>query len=241
MRLDQYLTTEKGISRSRAQLLIADGAVTINGVVSRKPNKSVQINDVVIVEDTIKYVSRAGLKLERALDVFAINPTGWECLDAGSSTGGFTDCLLQRGATHVDAVDVGTDQLVETLRNDTRVTAYEQTDIRIFATQPERTAHYDLVVSDLSFISLIHVLPALVTTMKTGAHATLLIKPQFEVGRDFLDKKGIVTDQNRADEAIVDVVNEARARGLKLQGDIILSPIKGGDGNTEYLAHFIKS
>ncbi len=234
MRLDQYLVTNNGLSRSRAQLLIDDGAVSVNGIITTKASKIVMDGDTVIVEDTILYVSRAGLKLESALDIFNINPSGKTCLDIGSSTGGFTDCLLQRNAAHVDAVDVGTDQLVEKLRNDSRVSVYEKTDIRVF----KNDQTYDLVVCDASFISLTKIIPELPRFSKTGTEIILLIKPQFEVGKDGLGKGGIVNNDMRVVEAITDVVTCAQQHGLRLVDEIKICPIRGGDGNQEYIGCF---
>lgn len=234
MRLDQYLVTNNSLTRSRAQLLIDDGAVSVNGIVATKANKTVMDGDAVTVQDTIKYVSRAGLKLEHALDTFEIDPTGKTCLDIGSSTGGFTDCLLQRNAIHVDAVDVGTDQLVEKLRNDSRVSVFEKTDIRIF----KNAQTYDLIVCDASFISLTKIIPELPRFSKTGTEIILLIKPQFEVGKDYLGKGGIVNDEMRVVEAITEVVTCARTHGLSLVGEVKICAIQGGDGNQEYVACF---
>lgn len=234
MRLDTYLVENHHCSRSRAKLLIEDGAVTINGVVFTKANKTVQATDVVAITDTIKFVSRAGLKLEYALGAFSINPAGHTCLDIGSSTGGFTDCLLKSGALHVDAVDVGTDQLVPSIKDDARVSTYEQTDIRAF-TNDHR---YDLIVCDASFISLTKIIPEIPRFAEEGAEVVLLIKPQFEVGKEFLGKGGIVTDEMRIIEVITDIVTLARAHDLKLNDEIKQCPIKGGDGNQEYIGYF---
>lgn len=234
MRLDQHLVEHHGMTRSRAQLLIHDGAVFVNTNPTTKPNYTVKSTDIITIHDTIKYVSRAGLKLAAALELFSLPPAHMLCLDIGSSTGGFTDCLLQNSALHVDAVDVGTQQLVDTLRNDPRVTVYEQTDIRTFSTPRE----YDLVVCDASFISLIKIIPELPRFSKIGTHVILLIKPQFEVGRAFLGKGGIVTDEMRVVEIITDIVTCAQHHGFRLIDEIKLCPIKGGDGNQEYIAYF---
>lgn len=234
MRLDAYLVEHNNYSRSRAQLLINDGAVTINGSVATKPNKTVQVGDRVEVVDTIKFVSRAGLKLDYALEAFAINPTGKTCLDIGSSTGGFTDCLLKHGAAHVDAVDVGTDQLVESLRNHPSVGVYEQTDIRAFI----NLQRYNLIVCDASFISLLKVIPELPRFSQEYTEVILLIKPQFEVGKEYLGKGGIVNDDMRVIEVITDIVTAAQALGYRINDEVKLCPIKGGDGNQEYIACF---
>lgn len=234
MRLDHYLVTHHHLSRSRAQLLIHDGAVLVNGVPFTKPNTSITTTDHVAVTDTIKYVSRAGLKLEQALDLFTINPQGMTCLDIGSSTGGFTDCLLQRGARHVDAVDVGTQQMVASLRTDDRVSVYEQTDIRDF----HNIQTYDVIVCDASFISLTKIIPQLPRFAKNGSHVILLIKPQFEVGKEFIGKGGIVDDELRVVEVITDIVHCATRHGLRLIDEIKQCSVMGGDGNQEYIACF---
>lgn len=234
MRLDAYLVTHHHVTRSRAKLLIEDGAVLINGEVFTKPNKTVQITDTVTVSDTIHYVSRAGLKLEQALNIFSVSPISKTCLDIGSSTGGFTDCLLKNGACHVDAVDVGTDQLVETIKNDPRVSVFEQTDIRVF--KNENT--YDVIVCDASFISLTKIIPECHRFVGDYTELIFLIKPQFEVGKDYLGKGGIVTDELRVVEVITDIVNLAKKCNLILQDEIKLCEIKGGDGNQEYIAYF---
>ena len=234
MRLDAYLVQKHNYTRSRAQLLISDGAVCINGIVVTKANKTVQPTDMVSVIDTITYVSRAGLKLKHALEAFRIVPTGLHCLDIGSSTGGFTDCLLKEGAAHVDAVDVGTDQLAKGLRADTRVSVFEKTDIRNF----ENKHPYDLIVCDISFISLLKIIPELSRFSKDGTKIVLLIKPQFEVGKEYLGKGGIVTDEMRVVEVITDIVNKAKKHHLRLNDEIKKSSIKGGDGNQEYCAYF---
>jgi 23S rRNA (cytidine1920-2'-O)/16S rRNA (cytidine1409-2'-O)-methyltransferase len=215
-------------------LLIHDGAVVVNEQIITKPSYTVKATDTVTLTDTIKYVSRAGLKLEHALRVFEINPEKMICLDIGSSTGGFTDCLLQHHAAHVDAVDVGTNQLVVSLRNDERVHVYEQTDIRNF----QNTQRYDLIVCDASFISLTKIIPELPRFIQDGTIIILLIKPQFEVGKDFIGKGGIVDDELRVIEIITDIVNSAQQYNLKLHDEIKQCPVTGGDGNQEYLACF---
>lgn len=237
MRLDHYLVHHHDLTRSRAQLLILDGAVSVNGVIVKKVSKTIAPHDTVHLEDTIKYVSRAGLKLEHALDIFSVDPRGFSCLDIGSSTGGFTDCLLQRGATHVDAVDVGTGQLVEHLRHDPRVTSYEQTDIRVF----QNTHPYDLIVCDASFISLTKIIPTLSRFLKEGTRGIFLIKPQFEVGKGFLNKQGLVTDPQKNDEVIALIKKTLNDFGYIVQGEVIPSPLLGGDGNREFIISFVFS
>lgn len=237
MRLDAYLVTHNYGSRSRAKLLIEDGAVSVNGIITTKVSKTISPADVVTVIDSIPYVSRAGLKLEHALKAFEIDATGATCLDIGSSTGGFTDCLLKHGAVHVDAVDVGTDQFAEVLKHDARIRLYEKTDIRTFTS--DRT--YDLIVCDASFISLTKIIPVLPALSHAGTRVVLLIKPQFEVGKDFIGKGGIVTDTERITQVIADIVSCASEHSLNLTSDISTAGIKGGDGNQEYCAYFTYS
>lgn len=237
MRLDQWLVHHNNFTRSRAQLLITDGAVRMNGIVCTKANKTVAATDSVTVTDTITYVSRAGLKLQHALDMFNIFPAGKMCLDIGSSTGGFTDCLLTRGAIHVDAVDVGTDQLSPSLKSDSRVSSYEQTDIRQF----KNITRYDMIVCDISFISLLKIIPEIPRFAKNTTEIILLIKPQFEVGKEFLGKGGIVHEDMRVVEIITDIVTMARHYGCILVDEVKQCPIRGGDGNQEYVVCFTYS
>lgn len=237
MRLDAYLVAHNYGTRSRAKLLIEDGAVSVNGNVVTKVSKTILPTDQVVVTDSIPYVSRAGLKLEHALRSFAINPLGTTCLDIGSSTGGFTDCLLKQGAARVDAVDVGTDQFAEILKQDSRVCLYEKTDIRSFVSDTT----YDLIVCDASFISLTKIIPLLPTFSHEGTQVVLLIKPQFEVGKDYIGKGGIVTDTERIDQVFTEITSCAKEHSLIQNAEIIPAGIKGGDGNQEYCVYFTYS
>ena len=235
-RLDVALVARGlALSRQRAGEIIKAGQATVNGQVVRKPAHLCHAEDVLTAHDTLAYVGRGGLKLEAALDAFGIDPAGKLCLDAGASTGGFTDCLLQRGARKVIAVDVGRDQLVESLRRDSRVTALEQTDIRT-VTWEVLGAPTDLAVCDVSFISLTLVLPALRELLRFGGEAVVLIKPQFEVGPARVGKGGIVRAAKTRLDAIHAVINAAKSIGFTAL-DIIASPVAGGDGNREYLLH----
>lgn len=232
MRLDVYLT-EKGLCKSRtaAQSLIKSGGVSVNGRPCEKP--SYEVEDEAAVEITgeqLRYVGRGALKLEGALKVFELRISGLVCLDIGSSTGGFTDCMLQNGAKKVYAVDVGTDQLHEKLRADSRVIVMEQTDIRT-AQLPETV---DFVGTDVSFISLKQILPHIDRLLKNGGRAVVLIKPQFEAGRAALNKKGIVKDEKVRRKVVEDITEFAVQCGFSVIGTVG-SPICGGDGNTEYL------
>ena len=237
MRLDQFLTEQFQISRSRAQLLIKDGAVCVAGKVIKKPSYEIpkQITkESIVVTDTVKHVSRAGLKLEHAITTWGIDIKENKCLDIGSSTGGFTDCLLQYGALHVDCVDVGTDQLHEKIKTDPRVSVFEQTDIRNF-----QGGAYDIVVADISFISLTAIIPILVRFCHDQTQIVLLIKPQFEVGKEFLNKQGVVKNELIIQECIEIIKNNLIEHGFINRG-IIDSPILGGDGNKEFLLYATK-
>jgi 23S rRNA (cytidine1920-2'-O)/16S rRNA (cytidine1409-2'-O)-methyltransferase len=183
------------------------------------------------------YVSRGGVKLAAALDAFGIDPRGWVCLDIGASTGGFTDCLLRRGATRVWAVDVGYGQFAWELRSDPRVRLLERANIRTLP-QAAIADPIDLVVIDVSFISLRLVLPKGVAFLGRGGRVIALIKPQFEVGREHVGRGGIVRDAASRDRAVSDVIEAATVLGLHCVGTIP-SPIQGRDGNQEYLAAFI--
>ncbi len=232
MRLDQFLTEHFQMTRSRARLLIQDGSVTILGNVITKPSYSVPItvsqNDV-RVTDTIRYVSRAGLKLEHAITTWGIEVVGKKCLDIGSSTGGFTDCLLQCGALHVDCVDVGTDQLHEKIKTDLRVSVFEQTDIRNFS-----GGLYDIISIDVSFISLTAVIPTLPRFCHQDTCLVVLVKPQFEVGKECLNKQGIVKNSQIISEVLKKIISVFTDYGFSVQRHID-SSILGGDGNREFL------
>ena len=237
MRLDLRLT-ELGLakSRTRAQSLIAGGFVTVNGEPVTKPSHDVSEKDaVVLTGEEHPFVGRGGMKLEGALDRFGIDPEGLVCADIGASTGGFTDCLLRRGAAKVWAVDAGHDQLDPTLREDPRVVNCEGVNARALspAVIPEPVS---LAVLDLSFISQTLVLPALVTVMTPDAGYVGLVKPQFECGRDALGGGGIVRDKKQHTMAIRKVLASLDAVGLGVVG-LMKSPVRGGDGNTEFLVY----
>jgi 23S rRNA (cytidine1920-2'-O)/16S rRNA (cytidine1409-2'-O)-methyltransferase len=185
-----------------------------------------------------KYASRGGLKLEGALDHFGLDPKGAYAIDIGASSGGFTDCLLKRGAHHVIAVDSGSGQMVEGLRRDDRVTVIENFNARYMSPNDFEYVP-NLAVMDVSFISAKLIINAVMTILADGGNFICLIKPQFEVGRSGLNKKGIVKNDSLRKNAVNDVLEFANCCGFKLLG-IMESPILGGDGNTEYLAHFQK-
>nr|MBE6545334.1 TlyA family RNA methyltransferase [Oscillospiraceae bacterium] len=240
MRLDIFLA-ENGLvdSRTDAKNFIQSGQVIVNGKVVTKPAYSIVGNeDISVDKSSKKYVSRGGFKLEAALDAFKIDPTGRRALDIGASSGGFTDCLIQRGAAHVIAVDSGSGQMVDFLRRDERVSVIENFNARYMS--PEDIEYTpDLAVMDVSFISAKLILPAAFGVLCAGGDFICLIKPQFEVGRSGLNKKGIVKSDELRKSALDGVIESAICCGFELVG-FIESPILGGDGNKEFLAHFRK-
>ena len=222
-------------SRTLAQSLIKDGMVYVNGSRVQKPSFEVTAADEITVKgDLPKYVGRGGIKLEKAITDFDITLHGLTCIDAGASTGGFTDCMLQNGAKLVYAVDVGSSQLDEKLRNDKRVISLENLDIRNAAEKiPEKA---DFITADLSFISLKLVLPDIKKLLKPKGSAVALIKPQFEVGKSGLGKHGVVKDEALRNQAVAEIKSFAADLGFTVNG-VITSPITGGEGNTEYLIY----
>lgn len=223
-------------SRGEARELVEAGLVTLDGRIARKPAAPTHESSVVEVSDERpRWVGRAAHKLDHAFITWAplgLTADGRSCLDVGASTGGFTQVLLTRAARHVVALDVGHGQLVAELRVDPRVTERSGTSIRDVGA--DDLGRFDLVVADLSFISLTLVLEPLARLTLPGADVVLLVKPQFEVGRGRLSKNGIVVDPRHRRQALMDVVAAARAASLGIQG-LIRSPIHGGEGNTEYL------
>lgn len=240
MRAD-VLLYKKAVAKSRenAKKLINDGAVLINGKKVLKPSEDFDENSYIfIMENNInKYVSRGGLKLEKALEEFKIDVRGMISLDLGASTGGFTDCLLQHGAAKVYAVDVGVGQLADTLRKDERVVVVEKCNAR--TPVPDIKELCDIAVMDVSFISQTLLYKTVCAHLKDGGIFISLIKPQFEAGREHLSPGGIVTNEKIHISIIDKIKNTAYSAGLDMIGCIV-SPIKGGDGNTEYLAFFLK-
>ncbi len=241
MRIDLYLT-EKGYacSRQQAKRLIEEGSVTVDGRVVKKPSEAVAdgAEPDVCVRDTMKYVGRGALKLDAALDAFGLDVEGICALDIGASTGGFTDCLLQRGAAHVCAVDSGVGQLAEKIRTDSRVVSMENCNAR-YLTLESIGQPVDVIVMDVSFISATLIIPRFPQLLSDEGHAVCLIKPQFEVGRSMIGKGGIVKDKQAHRRAIEQVLESAKSVGLSPIG-LIPSPIFGGDGNREFLAWFSK-
>jgi 23S rRNA (cytidine1920-2'-O)/16S rRNA (cytidine1409-2'-O)-methyltransferase len=239
MRLDQLLVA-RGLypSREQARRAVMAGEVSVEGRRVDKPGTEVADGADLTVRERPRFVSRAGLKLEAALDRFAVDPAGWVCLDVGASTGGFTDCLLQRGARRVYAIDVGYGQLDHRLRQDPRVTVMERVNARYLAPDalPERC---DLVTIDVSFISLVQVVPALLAHLRPGGLLLALIKPQFEAGRGQVGKGGIVRDEELRRRVVAERIADLAALGLAPRGDID-SPVAGASGNREALALFRK-
>ncbi|MBQ8235465.1 MAG: TlyA family RNA methyltransferase [Clostridia bacterium] len=237
MRLDQYLVKE-GLcaTRQKAVFAIKEGLVLLNGRVCQRASADTERKTVELLGQAFPYVSRGGLKLSAAIKDFSPDVQGKVCLDLGASTGGFTQCLLEHGAKRVYALDVGKDQLHESLKSDARVISMEQFNARELCADslPEQI---DLAVSDLSFISQSYIYAPLVSVLKEGAPFISLIKPQFEAGRASLNKKGVVSDLRDHLRVIKELCEKASAQGLTLV-DLSPSPILGGDGNREYLALF---
>jgi 23S rRNA (cytidine1920-2'-O)/16S rRNA (cytidine1409-2'-O)-methyltransferase len=238
IRIDQLLV-ERGLaeSREKAQALIIAGQVLVNRQKAVKPGHSVAVESRVEVLERMPFVSRGGYKLAGALDHWALDVRGWLCLDVGASTGGFTDCLLQRGAARVWAIDVGHGQIDWKLRNDPRVVVQEGVNARYLAKTdfPEK---FDLAVCDASFISLSLLVPALAPLLTPLGRMVLLVKPQFEVERGQVGRGGIVREPALHQAACDRVRTAVEAEGF--QTDIIESPIPGAEGNREYLLHAIR-
>ncbi|NEU82240.1 TlyA family RNA methyltransferase [Nostoc sp. UIC 10630] len=224
-------------SRALAQRLIQAGEVTVNQQLVDKPGTEVDISAQINIKERSPFVSRGGEKLSKALSVFAIPVAERICLDGGISTGGFTDCLLQAGAKQVYGIDVGYGQVDWRLRNDSRVILRERTNLRQLRPEElysENDPIPDLAVVDVSFISLTKILPALWQLTQANREAVLLVKPQFEVGRSRVGKKGVVRDPNDQADAIFQVLQAAHELGWKYKG-LTWSPITGPAGNIEYL------
>jgi 23S rRNA (cytidine1920-2'-O)/16S rRNA (cytidine1409-2'-O)-methyltransferase len=241
MRLDLFLVDKALVdSRQRAQRLIKNGCVSVDGKLLTKPSEDIDSSSEHLIEitetDDERYVSRGGLKLEGALSAFGISPKGMICADIGASTGGFTDCLLQNGAEKVYAFDSGSGQLHSKLKSDKRVISKEGFNAR-YIVLSDVGEKVDMVVMDVSFISQTIIIPAIVKLLRENGIFLTLIKPQFEAGRSALGKNGIVKHKEDRLMAVKRVLDCARENGLSL-GGLIHSPIKGGDGNEEFLAVF---
>jgi 23S rRNA (cytidine1920-2'-O)/16S rRNA (cytidine1409-2'-O)-methyltransferase len=235
-RLDTVLVA-RGLteSREKAKRLILAGAVRVNGQLAGKPSDLIPEDANLELQASEKFVSRGGYKLEAGLDAFYVDCAGKTCVDLGASTGGFTDCLLQRGAVHVHAVDVGKGQLAWKLRQDPRVVVHDEVNARNLTGDP-----VDIVTIDVSFISLTKVLPAAVNLLRPGGQLIALIKPQFEAGRKFVSKGGVVRDSTVHERVKTEVVEFATGTlGLRLLG-VCDSPLLGPAGNKEFLVGFTK-
>ena len=240
-RLDAALV-QRGLcqSRERAKIVIMEGLVYVNGQKSDKAGTQVKDDDEIEVRgETLKYVSRGGKKLEKAMQSFQIDLNGAVCMDIGASTGGFTDCMLQNGASKVYSVDVGYGQLAWSLRTDERVVNLERTNIR-YLTEEQVPDMLDFISVDVSFISLTLVLPVAYRFLKEGKTMVCLVKPQFEAGKENVGKKGVVRDPKIHEMVIEKVANFAQEQGFAVLG-LDFSPIKGPEGNIEYLLHLGKT
>ena len=241
VRLDQ-LVYELGFteSRERAKTTIMSGIVFVNNQRADKPGMAVDPEAKIEVRGhALPFVSRGGYKLDKALKVFPVYPDGKHCIDCGASTGGFTDVLLQHGAEKVYSVDVGYGQLAWKLRNDERVVNLERTNLR-YVTEEQIPELLDIAVMDVSFISIKLVLPAVKALLKENADIVCLIKPQFEAGREEVGKKGVVRDKKVHEEVIHSILDFAPTIGLTVKG-LDFSPIKGPEGNIEYICHMVNA
>ena len=236
-RLDQELV-RRGLaaSRTEAQALIESGSVLVGGTIAAKAARQTDASESLVVTERPRFVGRGGSKLEAALDGFGLDPSGLRALDAGSSTGGFTDCLLQRGAASVIAVDVGTHQLHERLRADPRVDVRERTDIRSVRTE-HTDGPLDVVVADLSFISVRSVAAELLALTSPSGWLVILVKPQFEAGRPEVSRgRGVISDPEIWRRCLTEAIAALIDVGASIMGAMV-SPLRGADGNVEFLVH----
>ena len=226
------LLVERGLtdSRQRAQALVMAGHVTVNGRTVSKAGSTVSLESSITIASTTQYVGRGGIKLAHALDQFQISVTGLAALDVGASTGGFTDCLLQRGARHVYALDVGYGQLDYVLRNDTRVTVFERLNARYPFSLPEQV---DIITVDVSFISLEVVLPSLAAHVKQAGNIVALVKPQFEAKRQQVGKGGVIRDPRIHAQVLAKIIRFGVTHSYRLRG-LTTSPILGDARNQEF-------
>lgn len=240
-RLDKIMV-DRGLikSRERAKALIMSGKVSVDGQNIIKAGSLIRADaNIVLNENDMPFVSRGGLKLDAALKAFRIDPGGKVVMDIGCSTGGFTDCVLKKGARRVYAVDVGYGQFDWTLRQDQRVALFEKTNVRYCdkAMIPEEV---DLIVIDVSFISLLKVLPKCLEFLNENGTVLALVKPQFEVGKDMVEKGGVIKDPSKRSYALASTRNGAEKIGLKTQGTFE-SPVRGQKGNIEYFLYLRRS
>lgn len=232
-RLDEAVAQRAGVTRSQARALIMEGRVRIDGTPATKAGQRVREGAHIEIEQPRRFVSRGGEKLEAALEAFGLDVRGMHALDIGASTGGFTDCLLQRGAAHVTALDVGYGQLDWRLRNDDRVTVVERTNFRLLPNDAFPDG-FDLVVIDVSFISLRTILARAAGYVRPHGAIVALVKPQFEAGRDRVGSKGVVRDAGVHGQVLGDVAGAAAALGI-IPIALIASPLRGPAGNREFL------
>lgn len=241
IRLDSAVF-ELGISESRekAKALIMAGQIYVNGMKAIKPGVTVNSSDKIELRgNTLPYVSRGGLKLEKAMQVFPITLEKKICMDIGASTGGFTDCMLQNGAVKVYSIDVGYGQLAWKLRSDSRVVNLERTNFR-YVTREQIPEEIDFASIDVSFISLKLIFPALMPLLKMNGECVCLVKPQFEAGKDKVGKKGVVREKTTHIEVIENVIGYASLNGFSVL-NLDFSPVKGPEGNIEYLLYIKKT
>ncbi len=241
LRLDMAIF-EQGYaeSREKAKAMIMAGVVYVNNQKADKPGLTLKPTDVLEVRgSSLKYVSRGGLKLEKAMQNFGLDLSGQICADIGASTGGFTDCMLQNNAKKVYAIDVGYGQLAWKLRTDERVVNLERTNFR-YVTQEQIPEPLDFASIDVSFISLTLIVPVLKSLLKPGGQAVCLIKPQFEAGKDKVGKKGVVRDKAVHEEVVHRITQKMIEFGFSVL-HLDFSPVKGPEGNIEYLAHICQS
>lgn len=241
IRLDSAVF-ELGISESRekAKALIMAGQIYVNGMKAIKPGVTVNSTDKIELKgNTLPYVSRGGLKLEKAMKVFPITLDKKVCMDIGASTGGFTDCMLQNGAVKVYSIDVGYGQLAWKLRSDSRVVNLERTNFR-YVTHEQIPEDIDFASIDVSFISLKLIFPALMPLLKSDGECVCLVKPQFEAGKDKVGKKGVVREKSTHIEVIENVISYASDNGFSVL-NLDFSPVKGPEGNIEYLLYIKKT
>mgnify|MGYP002706622740 FL=1 len=238
MRLDIFISSEmRFCSREKARYYIKNGDVSVNGTVIEKPSYDVSEKDVVEIRDSIGFVGKGGLKLKKAIESFRLNFFDKTVLDVGASTGGFTDCALQNGAKKVYAVDVGHGQLDPKLASNDRVVNFEGRNILDIS--PENIDKTDIVVSDVSFVSIKKILLHISNFIDEYGQIICLVKPQFEVGKKRL-KNGVVSDEKTHVEVVSDILDYAESLGLTVSG-LDFSPIKGGEGNIEFLLYLTKN
>ena len=240
MRLD-VAVFERGYAetREKAKAMIMAGSVYLNGQKALKGGVNIKETDVIEVRGAVNpFVSRGGLKLDKAVRSFGLDLSGCVCMDIGASTGGFTDCMLTNGASKVYAIDVGYGQLAWKLRCDERVVNLERTNFR-YVTREQVPDEVDFASVDVSFISLKLILPVMHTLLKDGGHSVCLIKPQFEAGKENIGKKGVVRDKSVHEDVVRNITSFAAENGFKVLG-VDFSPIKGPEGNIEYLMYIEK-